>query len=91
MFGFSVAMAAQTASFREPSAHLYQKSLPLPPLSALAGIAGAAAGLEFSMAWKLLKERRAMFGVCGQSRGMGIDLWSYDKIALPKSLEEKML
>lgn len=89
MFGFSVAMVAQTASFREPSAHLYQKSFPLPPLSTLAGIAGAAVGMEFSSAWGWLKKQGAMFGVCGQVRGRGIDLWSYNKIATPKSSEEK--
>ncbi len=89
MYGFSVFLAAQTASFREPSAHLYQKTYPLPPISTIAGIAGAACGLEFSQAWRYLKENSACLGVTGDCGGTGIDLWRYNKIAAPKSSEEK--
>lgn len=89
MYGFSVLLAAQTASFREPSAHLYQKTYPLPPISTIAGIAGAACGLEFSQAWRYLKENNIYLGVTGICRGTGIDLWRYNKIAVPKSKEEK--
>ena len=88
MYGFSVLLAAQTASFREPSAHLYQKTYPLPPISTIAGIAGAACGLEFSQAWQYLKENNIYLGVTGSCRGTGIDLWRYNKIAVPKSKEE---
>lgn len=89
MYGFSVSLAAQTASFREPSAHLYQKTYPLPPISTIAGIAGAACGLEFSQAWRYLKENNLYLGVTGSFCGTGIDLWRYNKIAVPKSKEER--
>lgn len=89
MYGFSVHLVAQTASFREPSAHLYQKTYPLPPISTIAGIAGAACGLEFSQAWRYLKENSICLGVTGDCGGTGIDLWRYNKMVVPKSKEEK--
>lgn len=44
MYGFFVSLHGMTASFREPGSHLYQATLPLPPISALVGMAGAALG-----------------------------------------------
>ena len=89
MYGFSVRLAAQTASFREPSAHLYQRTYPMPPISAIAGIAGAACGLEFSEVWEYLRKNNIYVGVSGNGKGIAIDLWGYNKIVTPDSKEEK--
>lgn len=88
-YGFSLSLSGITASFREPGAHLYQTTLPLPPISALAGIAGAALGKTFKETWSFLKERGFATGVSGKAQGTGIDLWKYQKMATPKSADEK--
>lgn len=46
-----VAVRAPIASFRRPLDHNYQRSLPLPPPTALLGIAGAALGLSDRQLW----------------------------------------
>ena len=89
MYGFSVSLYGVTASFREPSSHLYQTTLPLPPISALVGLAGAAVGKSFVDAWCFFKTAGLAVGVSGHVNGSGIDLWKYRKMVTPKSEEEK--
>lgn len=88
MYGFSVLLHGVTASFREPSAHLYQATLPLPPVSALVGMAGAALGRTFEDVWRFAKNVGFCVGVSGTSEGKGIDLWNYHKMAAPKGAQE---
>jgi CRISPR-associated protein Cas5t len=79
-----------TASFREPGAHLYHITLPLPPISAMIGLAGAALGKDFKRTWAFFKTNAIAVGVNGTSDGNGIDLWRYKKMAAqPKTDEEK--
>jgi CRISPR-associated protein Cas5t len=89
MYGFYVSLCGMTASFREPGAHLYHVTLPLPPISTMIGLAGAALGKDFKHAWNLFKANAIAVGVCGATGGKGIDLWRYKKMAQPKSEEEK--
>ena len=88
MYGFFVSLHGMTASFREPGSHLYQATLPLPPISALVGMAGAATGRTFEEAWQYFKGARLFVGALGCAEGRGIDLWNYDKMALPRGNEE---
>lgn len=88
MYGFFVLLHGMTASFREPGSHLYQATLPLPPISALVGMAGAALGKSFEKAWPFFKDAGLFVGVSGRAGGNGIDLWNYDKMAVPKGSEE---
>lgn len=83
MYGFSAVLSAETASFRDPSGQLYHATFPLPPLSTLIGIAGAAIGMNFQQVWEFFKENGIMSGVKDISEtaaGKGIDLWKYQKI-----------
>ncbi|PKM81754.1 MAG: CRISPR-associated protein Cas5 [Firmicutes bacterium HGW-Firmicutes-14] len=83
MYGFSVVLSAETASFRDPSGQLYHATFPLPPLSTLIGIAGAAIGMNFQQVWNFFKEKDVRAGVKDISKkvnGKGIDLWKYQKI-----------
>lgn len=87
MFGFSVELSSETASFRDPGGQLYHATLPLPPVSTIIGIAGAAMGVPFQQAWELFKENDIHVGVKdisvskrGASSGRGLDLWKYQKI-----------
>jgi CRISPR-associated protein Cas5t len=78
-----------TASFREPGTHLYHITLPLPPISTIIGLAGAALGKDFKGAWTFFKTNAVAVGVKGKACGSGIDLWRYKKIAQAKSEDEK--
>ena len=89
MYAFHVTLTACSASFREPSSHLYQKTLPLPPVSAMAGLAGAALGLPYAEVWNYFKNYKISVGVAGASQGQAIDLWQYQKMVTPKGTAEK--
>lgn len=91
MYGFSVLFHGVTGSFREPSSHLYQSTLPLPPVSALVGIAGAASGKSFEDAWTNFMDTGLFVGASGNIQGRGIDLWNYHKVANIKEDNEKKL
>jgi CRISPR-associated protein Cas5t len=91
MYGFYISLQGMTASFREPGTQLYQVSLPLPPISTMVGLAGAALGLGFKDVWDFFKKNDAAVGVKGETGGRGIDLWRYKKVASPKTEDEKAL
>lgn len=87
MNGFSIVLAAETASFRDPGGQLYHATLPLPPVSTIIGIAGAALGLPFQQAWEFFQTNDINVGVkdispswWGTPPGRGLDLWKYKKI-----------
>jgi CRISPR-associated protein Cas5t len=87
MNGFSIVLSAETASFRDPGGQLYHATLPLPPVSTIIGIAGAALGLPFQEAWGFFQIYDINVGVKDISRswrgtppGKGLDLWKYRKI-----------
>ena len=87
MKGFSVVLSAETASFRDPGGQLYHGTLPLPPVSTIIGIAGAALGKSFQQSWKLFQGNDIKVGVKDITRswrrmspGKGLDLWKYRKI-----------
>lgn len=87
MYGFSVVLSAETASFRDPGGQLYHATLPLPPVSTIVGVAGAALGVPFQQSWEFFRENDINVGVKDISRswrgmppGKGLDLWKYQKI-----------
>ncbi|MGI6553975.1 MAG: CRISPR-associated protein Cas5 [Bacillota bacterium] len=87
MYGFSVVLSAETASFRDPGAQLYHETLPLPPVSTIIGIAGAALGMSFKDVWQHFQVNEISVGVKDVTReyrktppGKGLDLWKYRKI-----------
>lgn len=87
MNGFYIILSAETASFRDPGGQLYHKTLPLPPVSTIIGIAGAALGFPFQQSWEFFHTNDVMVGVKdishswrGMSPGKGLDLWKYQKI-----------
>lgn len=87
MYGFYVVLSAETASFRDPGGQLYHATLPLPPITTIIGIAGAALGVPFQEIWGFFKERKIHVGArdisylkWGVPPGRGLDLWKYQKI-----------
>ncbi|MED0680466.1 CRISPR-associated protein Cas5 [Aneurinibacillus thermoaerophilus] len=79
MFGIRVELVAETACFRDPGGQLYHVTLPLPPVSTIVGLAGAALGLSFEQTWTWFRQAQARVGVKGASIGKGKDLWNYTK------------
>ena len=80
MYCFLVDCFAITASFRVPETHTFHQTLPLPPLTSLVGIMGAAKGLNYEDALFFSKENEISFGVKGTSQGKGKDLWKIRKV-----------
>jgi len=80
MYFFRIKTFAVTASFRIPESHTFQQTLPLPPITALTGLVGAAVGLKFEDAMKFRNEKELRFGVLGNHQGEFKDLWKYRKI-----------
>lgn len=79
MFYFALEAYAPTASFRLPETHTFQQTLPLPPVTALVGLAGAALGLTFEQAMGL-RENGLLCGIWGRHGGEASDLWKFQKI-----------
>lgn len=87
MYGFFVVLSAETASFRDPGGQLYHATLPLPPVSTIIGIAGAALGVSFQQSWEFFQANDISVGAKdissswrGMTPGKGLDLWKYQKI-----------
>jgi len=96
MYGFSVFLSAQTASFRDPGAQLYHATLPMPPVSTIIGIAGSALGFAFDAAWKYFKDNRISVGVIKRTQsekepGQGLDLWKYRKLKSGNNIESDIV
>jgi CRISPR-associated protein Cas5t len=91
MYGFSVVLSSETASFRDPGGQLYHATLPLPPVSTIIGIAGAALGYPFQQIWEFFQGNDILTGVRDMSRnrpGKGLDLWKYHKIKTNEVLSD---
>jgi CRISPR-associated protein Cas5t len=76
---------ALTASFRNSEDHTYQGTLPLPPITTLTGILGAALGLSFPEAVRYRDEQLLKIGVYGYAAGQMRDLWKYRRIKAKKN------
>lgn len=71
---------AVTASFRVPESHTFQQTLPLPPITTLTGLVGAAVGLSFPDAIAYREKHNLRFGVIGNNGGLLRDLWKFNKV-----------
>jgi len=79
MYYFAIEAYAPTASFRLPETHTFQQTLPLPPVTALVGLTGAALGLSFEQAMGM-REDGLLCGIWGRHGGEASDLWKFQKI-----------
>ncbi|MGI6711757.1 MAG: CRISPR-associated protein Cas5 [Bacillota bacterium] len=91
MFYVTIHSYAVTASFRIPETHTFQQTLPLPPITTLIGILGAAAGWSFEKAIGFCKEKMVQFGVVGTHNGKTKDLWKYHKIKSGETISAVLL
>ena len=66
---------SETASFRIPEFHNYHKSLPLPPVTTIVGLVGAALGFDNENAQNYFSERSISIGINGISKGHYTDVW----------------
>lgn len=66
-------------SFREPLTQRYQKSLPLPPVTTMAGFWGASLGFSFEETVERIIKKMGLSVVRVRSCGGGYDLWRYRK------------
>ncbi|MFH1252270.1 MAG: CRISPR-associated protein Cas5 [bacterium] len=73
--GLVIEAVSVTASFRIPEYHNFHKSLPLPPVTTLVGLTGAALGLSYSDAQQYYADRSIKIGIRGVSEGHYHDLW----------------
>jgi len=80
VFGFLIKGFSITASFRIPESHTFQQTLPLPPVTTLIGLMGAAMGLSFEEVMAFKEKNRISFGVIGSTLGEMRDLWKYNKV-----------
>jgi len=79
MYICRVNVRATLASFRIPETQTFHQTLPLPPITTLIGLMGAAIGLSYEDAYNFAIENRLFFGVTGTSNGSMKDLWNYRK------------
>lgn len=91
MFAFIVKGFSQTASFRVPESHTFQQTLPLPPVTTLTGLMGAAIGLSFKDAMSFREDKGILFGVIGSNQGEMKDLWKYNKVKSNESLKDVLI
>lgn len=91
MFAFTIKAFAITASFRIPESHTFQQTLPLPPVTTLTGLMGAALGLNFEDAVKFREHKGIVFGVIGSYKGEMRDLWKYNKVKSGESLKDVLI
>lgn len=91
MFVFIAKTFATTASFRIPESHTFQQTLPLPPITTLTGLMGAALGLGFGEAMKFRQQMGILFGVIGTNRGEMRDLWKYNKLETDKREKQTLI
>lgn len=73
--GLVIEAVSVTASFRIPEYHNFHKSLPLPPVTTLVGLTGAALGLPYNDAQQYFMDRSIKIGIHGISKGHYRDFW----------------
>jgi len=85
----AVRMSAPVASFRRPFDHNYQRTLPMPPPTALLGIAGSALGFSDREIWASDSPlRRLKVSVWAEEEpGRARDMWTVLKIKNKKIAE----
>jgi len=91
MFYFTLDVYAPVASFRLPEAHTFQQTLPLPPVTTLTGIMGAALGLSLEDAFAMREEKGIYCGVLGTHEAIFRDLWKYQKIKSGETISAVLL
>ncbi len=91
MLGFVVRGFAVTASFRIPESHTFQQTLPMPPVTTLTGLMGAAIGLNFESAMAFKEKNGILFGLQATSKGEMKDLWKYNKIKSGESVKDVLV
>jgi CRISPR-associated protein Cas5t len=91
VFAFIVKGFSVTASFRIPESHTFQQTLPLPPVTTLTGLMGAAMGLSFEEVMAFREQKNILFGVIGSNKGEMKDLWKYNKIKSGESLKDILI
>ena len=91
MYLFTVEGIANTASFRIPESHTFQQSLPLPPITTLIGLVGAALGLDFKEAMQFREDNGLYLGIIGKHSGQFRDLWKYHKIKTDEVISDVLL
>jgi CRISPR-associated protein Cas5t len=91
VFAFIVKGFAATASFRIPESHTFQQTLPLPPVTTLTGLMGAAMGFGFKEAMSFREQKSIFFGLIGSYKGEMRDLWKYNKIKSGESLKDVLV
>ncbi len=91
MYLFTVEGIANTASFRIPENHTFHQTFPLPPITTLVGLVGAALGLSFEDAMRFREENGLRLGVVGRHSGQIRDLWKYHKIKMGEIISDVLL
>lgn len=91
MYYIEINAVAISASFRIPEAHTFQQTLPLPPLTTLVGMMGAAGGMDFESAMNYRKHRGVRFSVTGTHKGVVRDLWKYQKVKSKETISAVLL
>jgi CRISPR-associated protein Cas5t len=91
MYYFFLEAYAPTASFRLPEAHTFQQTLPLPPVTTITGMMGAAVGLSLEEALEFVKVNKVHFGVMGTHSGVFRDLWKYEKIKASETISAVLI
>ncbi|MBF0538989.1 MAG: CRISPR-associated protein Cas5 [Nitrospirae bacterium] len=91
MFAFTIKAFASTASFRIPENHTFQQTLPLPPVTTLTGLMGAAMGLDIEAAMNFRADNKISFGVSATYKGELRDLWKYNKVKTKETLKDVLI
>ncbi|MGI6453193.1 MAG: CRISPR-associated protein Cas5 [Syntrophomonadaceae bacterium] len=86
MYCFSIKAYSESASFRLPETHTFQKTLPLPPLTSIIGLLGAAMGLSHVESMEFYYSNCLKVGIIGTSQSRANDLWKYQKIKSKETL-----
>ena len=82
---------SQSASFRLPEEHTFQSTLPLPSVTAITGLIGAALGIKFEEAMEFKKENKLHFGIYGTHKSRVYDLWKHYKIKSKETISSVLI
>lgn len=91
MFVIKIKAFSSVASFRVPEGHTFQQTLPLPPITTLVGMMGAALGLTYQDALNYRDKQVVHFGISGSHRGEMRDLWKYNKVKSGEVLKDVLI
>lgn len=91
MLAFVINAYAETASFRVPETHTFHQTLPMPPVTTLTGLIGAALDLSFEDAMAYRERGGVHFGLKASFTGEMKDLWKYDKIKSDEVIKDVLV